>query len=224
VIQDQEPINPPETGTLTFSYPATPATSFTVQKTGSPNTDIDYVFFFTPDATGAVEGEFRVLQDPENNEIDVQYRSMLADDMGLRPPVLTNVSAALAQIDAAEIEVNQNLGYYGAKLRAMRFALTHAERQSDANREGLGNIVDADLARDSAKLTAAQVREELSRDTCEPSVTRFRPLQRRTVVSLTPSWRASSATERGLDWINARVFGVVQALACSLMSMIATLL
>ena len=90
---------------------------------------------------------------------------MLADDMGLRPPVLTNVSAALAQIDAAEIEVNQNLGYYGAKLRAMRFALTHAERQSDANREGLGNIVDADLARDSAKLTAAQVREELSRDT-----------------------------------------------------------
>ena len=165
VTQDQEPINPPETGTLTFAYTATPATSFTVQKTGSPNTDIDYVFFFTPDATGAVEGEFRVLQDPENNEIDVQYRSMLTADMGLRPPVLTNVSAALAQIDAAEVEVNQNLGYYGAKLRAMQFAVTHAERQSDANREGLGNIVDADLARDSAKLTAAQIREELSRYT-----------------------------------------------------------
>lgn len=164
VNQDQEPINPPETGTLTFTYPATPATNFTVQKTGSPNTDIDYVFFFTPDANGGVEGEFRVLQDPENNEIDVQFRSMLTSDMSLRPPALSNIGAALAQIEAAEIEINQNLGYYGAKLRAVQQAIDHADRQTDANREGLGNIVDADLARDAAELTAAQAREELSRD------------------------------------------------------------
>ncbi len=164
VTQDQEPVNPPESGTLTFAYPATPATSFTVQKTGSPNTNLDYVFFFTPDVTGTATGEFRVLRDPQNNEIDVQFRSMLATDMSLRPPVLTNVSAALTQIEAAEIEVNQNLGYYGAKLRAVEQSTANALRQMDANSEGLGNIVDADIARDSAKLTAPQVREELSRD------------------------------------------------------------
>ena len=62
------------------------------------------------------------------------------------------------------IEINQNLGYYGAKLRVVQSAITHVDRQTDANNVGLGNIVDADLARGAANLTASQVRERLSRD------------------------------------------------------------
>lgn len=163
VTQDSEAISPPETGTLNFAYPATPTTDFTVQKAGSPNTDIDYVFFFTPDSTNT-EGEFKVLEDTDGGAIDVQYRSMLADDLGLRPPVLTNVTASLAQISAAEIEVNQNLGYYGAKARSFELARERSERMIDSHEVGLGNIVDANMAREAAELTSAQIRTNLSRD------------------------------------------------------------
>ncbi|MDA1309267.1 MAG: hypothetical protein O2985_06640 [Proteobacteria bacterium] len=81
---DLQNVNPPQTGTLSFAYPATPVTDFSVEKLGAPGVSLDYVFFFTPDQIGVV-GDFKVLQDPENNEIDVQTRSMLATDLGLRP-------------------------------------------------------------------------------------------------------------------------------------------
>jgi flagellin len=58
--------------------------------------------------------------------------------------------------------VNSALGSLGAEVRALELQTTFLEQISDATEEGLGNIVDADLARESAKLTAAQVSQQLS--------------------------------------------------------------
>lgn len=70
--------------------------------------------------------------------------------------VLTTQYAALESV------VNTALGALGAEVRALDLQTSFLEQISDATEEGLGNIVDADLARESAKLTAAQVQQQLS--------------------------------------------------------------
>ncbi|MDF1791363.1 MAG: flagellin [Thalassobaculaceae bacterium] len=61
-----------------------------------------------------------------------------------------------------ESVVNTALGSLGAEVRALELQTSFLEQISDATEEGLGNIVDADLARESAKLTAKQVQQQLS--------------------------------------------------------------
>ena len=66
------------------------------------------------------------------------------------------------QFNALESTVNDALGSLGAEVRALELQTQFLERISDATNEGLGNIVDADLARESARLTALQVQQQLS--------------------------------------------------------------
>lgn len=87
---------------------------------------------------------------------------MLAADLGLTPLDLNSAQTARAQLDAAQAEVNENLGYYGAKLRQVDFARKATGRFMDALTEGLGSLVEADLCREGARLAAARVREELA--------------------------------------------------------------
>ena len=70
--------------------------------------------------------------------------------------VLTTQYAALESV------VNSALGSLGAEVRALELQTSFLEQISDATEEGLGNIVDADLARESARLTALQVQQQLS--------------------------------------------------------------
>ena len=57
--------------------------------------------------------------------------------------------------------VNTALGSLGAEIRALNFQSEFLSTVQDATEIGLGNIVDADLARESAALTALQVRQQL---------------------------------------------------------------
>ncbi len=164
-IVDSAAVNPPNaSGSLTFAYDATGPTNFTVQKVGSPNVDTDYSFTLTPTGQSGVEGDYKVLKSADGSQVDIQFRSLLATDIGLRPPVLSNVVSALGQIEAAERVVQDALGYYGGKAQEVEQSMLAAEDFLDAQTVGLGNIVDADIARESARLTAAQVRETLARD------------------------------------------------------------
>ncbi|MBT5263572.1 MAG: flagellin [Rhodospirillaceae bacterium] len=61
--------------------------------------------------------------------------------------------------------VNLALGSLGADVRALELQTQFLEELTDAQTEGLGNIVDADLARESARLTALQVQQQLSTQT-----------------------------------------------------------
>lgn len=75
----------------------------------------------------------------------------------------TSAQAVLAnQFSNLESVVNSALGSLGAEVRALNLQTSFIQQISDANEEGLGNIVDADLARESAKLTALQVQQQLS--------------------------------------------------------------
>jgi flagellin len=74
----------------------------------------------------------------------------------------TNAQSILAlEYSNLESTMNLALGALGAEVRALNFQTDFLSAVTDATEEGLGNIVDADLARESAQLTALQVRQQL---------------------------------------------------------------
>jgi flagellin len=74
----------------------------------------------------------------------------------------TNAQSILAlEYSNLESTMSLALGALGAEVRALNFQTDFLSAVTDATEEGLGNIVDADLARESAQLTALQVRQQL---------------------------------------------------------------
>jgi len=78
----------------------------------------------------------------------------------------TNAQSVIAnEFSNLESVVNTALGSLGAEVRALNLQTSFLEEIRDATDEGLGNIVDADMARESARLTSLQVQQQLSTQT-----------------------------------------------------------
>ena len=88
-------------------------------------------------------------------------------------------SVIVGQFTQLETTVAQALGTLGAEVRALDAQTGFLEELRDTTTIGLGNIVDADLARESAKLTSQQIQQELSVQTL--SIANTRP---NTILSL----------------------------------------
>ena len=91
-------------------------------------------------------------------------RSLAAATLGTTGAATDAVNAQsviVAQYSALETEINTSLGALGAEIRALKFQTDFLTTVNDSTEIGLGNIVDADLARESAELTALQVRQQL---------------------------------------------------------------
>jgi flagellin len=69
---------------------------------------------------------------------------------------------ALSALFQAQASINQVLGNLGADTRTLNFQESFISKLSDAVSEGLGSIVDADLAKESSRLQALQVQQQLS--------------------------------------------------------------
>lgn len=153
---------PNNSGVLNFAFPGTPSDSFTLElRKSNATTTLDYAFQFVPNTSGFV-GEFKILSDLLGDEVDVQFNSLLTGDIGLGTLNLSSLQIALGQVDAAEEEVLNQIAHLGSRGRRVASALESAQRFGDILSEGLGNVVDADLGRESARLIAAQVRESLA--------------------------------------------------------------
>ncbi len=68
--------------------------------------------------------------------------------------------ALLTAVQAQELIIGQALGALGASAKNIEFLSTFSKTLSDAVTEGLGSLVDADLAKESAKLQALQVKQQ----------------------------------------------------------------
>ena len=64
-------------------------------------------------------------------------------------------------MDAAIKEVTTNLATLGTQSKSVGRQLTFVGKLQDATEAGIGNLVDADLAKESAKLTALQTKQQL---------------------------------------------------------------
>jgi flagellin len=100
-----------------------------------------------------------ILSLTAQTNVGVQVRSIAAATLG----TATNAQSVIAnEFSNLESVVNSALGTLGAEVRALGLQTQFLEKIRDANDEGLGNIVDADLARESARLTSLQVQQQLS--------------------------------------------------------------
>ncbi len=77
---------------------------------------------------------------------------------------ITSVAIAttvLARLDASIGNVNQALGNLGSQAKQVEAHLNFVNKLSDVLTTGVGNLVDADLATESARLQALQVQQQL---------------------------------------------------------------
>lgn len=74
---------------------------------------------------------------------------------------LVNATTALGAIDTAIGSVNDGLSVFGAGAKRLEIVSAFVEKLADAIEVGIGNLVDADLARESASLQSLGVKQQL---------------------------------------------------------------
>jgi flagellin len=74
---------------------------------------------------------------------------------------LTKATASLTAVSASIDNVSGALARLGTKSKALTTHLSFVGKLSDALEAGVGNLVDADLAKESAKLQALQTKQQL---------------------------------------------------------------
>ncbi|WP_312599380.1 flagellin [Brevundimonas sp.] len=74
---------------------------------------------------------------------------------------ITAANATVANVDAAIKTVTTSLATLGTQSKSVGRQLTFIGKLQDATEAGIGNLVDADLAKESAKLTALQTKQQL---------------------------------------------------------------
>lgn len=74
---------------------------------------------------------------------------------------LTNATNALNALQDSIVQVNAALGEIGSQAKQIQQHNTFVSKLMDALEAGIGNLVDADLARESARLQALQVQQQL---------------------------------------------------------------
>lgn len=100
--------------------------------------------------------------------ITLNRQDMTLNGLGLgttpaAPDLLTkaNADAALTRINTALSTSTANLAELGAQAKQIERHTTYVGKLSDALEAGIGNLVDADLAKESARLQALQVQQQL---------------------------------------------------------------
>jgi len=107
-----------------------------------------------------------VIADKDGGALTIRAQDLEATAYSqLNVQNLTNVSAAsaaLTQVNTVINTVNTALGQLGADNRSLDNQDTFLSSIQDALEEGVGALVDADLAKESARLQALQVKQQLS--------------------------------------------------------------
>ena len=73
----------------------------------------------------------------------------------------TNAGLALTHVNASITAPNKQLATLGSGSRALEKHRTFLAQLSDSLEAGIGNLVDADMAKESAKLQSLQVKQQL---------------------------------------------------------------
>ncbi|MBX3477821.1 MAG: flagellin [Brevundimonas sp.] len=74
---------------------------------------------------------------------------------------LTGATNALTRLDDSITQLNAALGELGAQAKQVAAHTTFVSKLMDTLESGIGNLVDADLAKESARLQALQVQQQL---------------------------------------------------------------
>jgi flagellin len=117
---------------------------------------------------GSITGSIQFLANAEASS----YITLSTQDMSLGGTVITVPSTAslatvtlagqiLAQLNASIVNVNQSLGALGSQAKQIQAHSDFVGKLTDTLQTGVGNLVDADMAKESASLQALQVQQQL---------------------------------------------------------------
>ena len=104
-----------------------------------------------------------IVNSDASSQISIAAQTLSAAALSIGGTILTSAGAAseLAKIDTAISAVNASLSALGAGAKRVEIVGSFVEKLSDAIEVGIGNLVDADLARESANLQSLQVKQQL---------------------------------------------------------------
>jgi flagellin len=74
---------------------------------------------------------------------------------------MTQATAVLTRLDSTMTRVNQAVGSIGSQAKQIEAHNTFVSKLNDVLETGVGNLVDADMAKESARLQALQVKQQL---------------------------------------------------------------
>ena len=107
---------------------------------------------------------FKVLSTIDGSVITVTARPVDATTLLIHTAFLTNASNAvvsLSAINTAIVTVSNALAALGASAKREEIQRDFVGKLSDVLKQGVGNLVDADLAAESASLQALQIKQQL---------------------------------------------------------------
>ena len=105
-----------------------------------------------------------VLMTVDGSTITVSAQDLSPTGIGIGTAVLNTLSgaaAALSAIETALAEVSEKVASLGVSAKRLELQSEFTVKLIDILKEGVGNLVDADLAEESANLTALQVKQQL---------------------------------------------------------------
>jgi flagellin len=112
----------------------------------------------------SVATDLAVLSTVDGSTITVGAQQLDATTLILHTAVLTaaaNASAARILIDTAITTVSNALAALGSSAKRVEIQTDFTSKLQDILKQGLGNLVDADLAQESANLQALQIKQQL---------------------------------------------------------------
>ena len=112
----------------------------------------------------ATAGVTNVTTNTSGGTYGVGFAANISTDAALtavNTGAITAANATTANVDAALKKVTDSLATLGTQSKSIGRQLTFVNKLQDATEAGIGNLVDADLAKESARLQALQVQQQL---------------------------------------------------------------
>ncbi|WP_332653275.1 flagellin [Brevundimonas sp.] len=114
---------------------------------------------------GTATNGFKALANAAGSStIDVASQTMTLAALAITASTLSTATlagTALTAVDSAIADVSSKLAKLGTGSKAFGTQLTFVGKLQDALESGIGNLVDADLAKESARLQALQTKQQL---------------------------------------------------------------
>jgi flagellin len=102
-----------------------------------------------------------VVQTGISSTYSVHAVAGLATTVATATGAIVRAGATVTAVDTATTAFNAKLASLGSHSKSLERQLTFTGKMQDALESGIGNLVDADLAKESARLTALQTKQQL---------------------------------------------------------------
>jgi len=136
--------------------------AFHVGPPATSPTPANYGLQFSAVTFSQVASTMQINSDPNGGKTTIGYEPLSSSALGLGGLNWNNPLNVLATVGAALTQATNAADALGVDSNGLQNLQTQATKMEDSLQAGVGNLVDADLAKEGAKLQAAQSRQQLA--------------------------------------------------------------